>query len=148
MDSLEGVIPLQDTDRPSDTLEGVIPLQAELTKNKVLHEYVLAGAGVPDCTNFIETKAFHKLKTMTLDDKTNDPILLLGPKGCGKTLSLVALLTILLNVRKSALYLTSKTLRSIHTYTILKYTKQFFEDTDKSDFLAIQKEWKVNYTTL
>ena len=77
-------MPLQDLvqDRPSGgalgSLEGVIPLQAELTKNKVLREYVLADAGVPECTNFIETKAFH---SRALSDGNSDPILLLGPKG-------------------------------------------------------------------
>ena len=63
---------------------------------------MLTGAGVPECTNFIETKAFDRLKTKTLADGNSDPILLLGPKGCGKTLSLVALLTILVNLGKPA----------------------------------------------
>ena len=86
----------------------------------------------PECTNFIETKAFDRLKTKILADGNSDPILLLGPKGCGKTLSLVALLTILVNLGKPALYLTSKTLRSIQMYTFLQYTRQFLEGIDKS----------------
>ena len=102
---------------------GVISLQTELTKDKVLFEYVLAGAGVPECTSFIETKAFDRLKTKTLADGNSDPVLLLGAKGCGKTLSLVALLTILVNAGKTTLYLTSKTLRSVLTYTVLQYTQ-------------------------
>ena len=67
--------------------DGVISLHAALKKNQVLHEYVVAGAGVPDCTNFIETEQFCKLKEMT-SNETNDPILLLGPKGCGKSLTI------------------------------------------------------------
>ena len=126
--SCESAVPAPAADNnsllPGSSSVSVLMLKESLMKDKVLYDYISTAGSTNLCEKYIMTDVF---KQLTSKIESENLIILRGPKVCGKSLNLVALLNHI-HLLKNVLYITANTLKlynkdkgvKIYLKTILK----------------------------
>ena len=101
-----------------------MPLHDDLVNQKMA-SYIETVGRISVPSIFINTSTFLKLKEK-VDEKTG--VLLVGPKGCGKSVTLVRTFLYLLKGNHNTFYLSSKILESLHNPHVQQYNAKMFDD--------------------
>ena len=91
----------------------IIPLTGMLAQNQTLRAYLEIGGNVNVCDKFLITEDYLKLAKVVFDEEIHHRVLVVGPKGTGKSMSIVNLLVQLSSDEdKPVLYLSTITLKA------------------------------------
>ena len=103
----------------------VISLCDELHKYHLLH-YVKSTGFINVPSTYLVASAFRELKDR-MSKEIDSGLLLVGPKGCGKSISLIALLVFLKSLKKgTVVYLSSWILKKLEIPTVKEYNEITF----------------------
>ena len=99
-----------------------------LAQNKTLRAYLEIGGNVNVCDKFLITEDYLKLAKVIFDAEIHHRVLVVGPKGMGKSMSIVNLLVQLSSDEdKPVLYLSTITLKSLSHRSVKDYNEDIIK---------------------
>lgn len=111
---------------PDSSSVSVVMLKESLMEDEVLYNYISVAGLINVCEKYIVTDVFEQL---TSKIESENMIILRGPKGCGKSLSLITLLNHI-QLQKNVLYITANTLKLYNKGVIVK---RYFKNILKTE---------------
>ena len=108
---------------PDSSSVSVVMLKESLMEDEVLYNYISVAGLINVCEKYIVTDVFEQL---TSKIESENMIILRGPKGCGKSLSLITLLNHI-RLQKNVLYITANTLKLYKNVIVKRYFKNILK---------------------
>ena len=95
-----------------------------LAQNQTLRAYLKIGGNVNVCDKFLITEDYLKLAKVVFDEEIHHRVLVVGPKGMGKSMSIVNLLVQLSSDEE---YLSTITLKSLSHLSVKDYNEDIIK---------------------